>query len=112
MTYLYAYLENNSLIPSEQFGFKAGHSTVEQLLLPYDGITKMVDSGKTVDLTFFYYSKVFDTVYHAILLAKLQCIGIVGHLLKWIEMFLTNRSMMAKVTGVFSESVAVTSGVP
>ena len=112
VTHLYAYLENNSLISSEQFGFRAGHSTVEQLLLTYDDITKMVDSGKTVDLMFFDYSKAFDTVCHAILLDKLQCIGIVGHLLTWIEMFLTNRSMRVKVAGVFSESVAVTSGVP
>ena len=49
---------------------------------------------------------------YVILLAKLRCIGIAGHILTWIEMFLTNRYMKLKVAGVFSESLAVTSGVP
>ena len=54
MTHLYAYLEDNTLISSKQFGFENRHSTVEQLLLSYDDMTKMVDSGNTVDLIFFF----------------------------------------------------------
>ena len=53
LKHLYAYLEDNSLISSEQFGFRACRSTVEQLLLTYDDTIKMVDSGNTVDLMFF-----------------------------------------------------------
>ena len=49
---------------------------------------------------------------HAILLTKLRCISIVGHILTLIEIFLTKRLMKVKVAGVFSESVALTSGVP
>ena len=48
------------MILSEQFGFRAGHLAVEQLLLTYDDLTGMVDSGKTVDLMFFNYSEAFD----------------------------------------------------
>ena len=75
------YLDDNNLLSSKQFEFRGDQSTVEQLLLTYNDITSVVNSGKTVDLMFFNYSKAFDTVGHARLLAKLRCIVIVGHVL-------------------------------
>ena len=110
--HIYAYLEENNILSQQQFGFRSGHSTVEQLILTYNEITYLVDQGKTVDLLFFDYSKAFDVVCHHLLLQKLQCLGIEGDLLKWIEVFLMQRTMMVKVADKFSRSVPVTSGVP
>ena len=72
----------------------------------------MIDQGKTIDLVFFDYAKAFDTVCHSILLQNLQCLGIVGDILQWIEVFLTNRSMQVKIAGHLSRCVYVSSGVP
>ena len=107
-----AYLEDNHILSPNQFGFRAGHSTVDQLLLTYNDITNMVDNGEVVDLLFFDYSKAFDTVCHRVLLQKLSCLGITGEVLNWIEVFLTSRSMKVKVSDCFSRPVSVTSGVP
>ena len=109
---LVEYLEENSLLDSNQFGFRSGHSTVDQLLLTYTEITSMVDSGMSVDLIFFDYAKAFDTVCHGILLTKLRYLGIHGHLLNWIEFFLTNRTMQVRVGGKLSYPKEVVSGVP
>ena len=106
------YLDINSIISEEQFGFRASHSTVDQLILTYNDITRMLDDGRIVDLVFFDFTKAFDLVNHHILFAKLRSLGITGNILNWICSFLTNRSMKVRVAGILSDSVPVTSGVP
>ena len=85
---------------------------MNQLILTYNDITVAVDEGLTVDLVFFDYSKAFDRVSHPILLEKLLSIGVHPSLVSWIEVFLTQRSMVVRVTDRISHSVPVTSGVP
>ena len=66
-----------------QFGFRSGHSTNYQLLLivKYNDITGLVDSGLVVDLVFFDYSKAFDTVRHVVLIQKLFDMGVCQQIL-------------------------------
>ena len=106
------YLTVNSLISNYQFGFRAGHSTLDQLLLTYNDISLSMDEGKAVDLVFFDYSKAFDKVSHIVLLNKLFKIGVSTQLLRWIRCFLMSRVMQVKVSSTMSEAVPVTSGVP
>lgn len=110
--HLQDYLNDNTLLSHHQFGFRRGRSTMEQLLLVYENISASMDSGNTVDLVLFDYSKAFDVVCHQILIAKLQSIGIDGQLLKWIASFLTGREMQVSVKGHLSGGRAVNSGVP
>ena len=56
--------------------------------------------------------KVFDTVPHQRLLAKLSSYGIVGKTLEWIKSFLTSRRQRVVVNGEVSGWSDVTSGVP
>ena len=106
------YLSVNSLIVHEQFGFRAGRSTSDQLLLTYNDISLSLDNSKVVDLVFFDYSKAFDKVSHIILLNKLFKIGVSTQLLRWIRCFLMSRVMQVKVSSTLSDAVPVTSGVP
>ena len=106
------YLDSNNIISEQQFGFRAGHSTVDQLILTYNDISFSTDCGNSTDLILFDFSKAFDLVNHSIMLNKLQHIGITGQICDWIGSFLTDRSMKVRVAGVLSDSVAVTSGVP
>ena len=58
-------------------------------------------------------SVAFDTVDHAILLDWLQhCYGISGHVLRWIESYLTGRSQFVRFNGETSGTTMVTSYVP
>ena len=106
------YLSEHDLLSHHQFGFRRGRSTVEQLLLVYEDIYRVIDSGKTADLILFDYSKAFDKVCHQILLEKLKSIGIDGKLLNWITSFLEGREMQVAVKGQLSSCRPVESGVP
>ena len=110
--HLMDYLSEHNILTHHQFGFRRGRSTVEQLLLVYEEIYRVVDSGKTMDLILFDYSKAFDKVCHKILLDKLKSIGIDGKLLNWIASFLEGRKMQVAVKGQLSNCRPVESGVP
>ena len=112
VNHIFEYLNENGLISRYQYGFRAGHSTVDQLIDTYNDITLMLDDYKIVDLVFFDFSKAFDTVCHSILLQKLNCIGIRGDIISWIKGFLNDRTMRVRVGDAYSMSVPVTSGVP
>ena len=79
--FVYDYATNNNILCNEQFGFRPGRSTQDQLLLTYNDISYALDHGKNVDLILFDFSKAFDTVCHDILLEKLSKLGITGKLL-------------------------------
>ena len=70
------------------------------------------ETGKTVDLVFFNYSKAFDIVSHQILLDKLYDVGVRRRILDWIREFISNRVMQVRVAGAFSHPAVVTNGVP
>ena len=106
------YLESNSILSSNQFGFRANRSTMDQLLLVYDNVSRLMDAGAVVDLILFDFSKAFDVVIHDLLLAKLKCLGIGGNLLQSIQSFLTNRTMSVGIQGQVSQARPVLSGVP
>ena len=112
VVHLNEYLDMNRIISDEQFGFRAAHSTQDQLLLTYDEISISIDKGQIVDLIFFYFAKAFDKVCHKILLFKLLELGISAEILRWICGFLSNRVMKVRVAGACSYTDPVTSGVP
>ena len=106
------FLEEHNILTDHQFGFRSGRSTVEQLLLVYEEVSRWVDTGRLVDVVLFDYSKAFDVVRHQILLAKLHSVGVQGDVLRWVEHFLTNRVMQVSVKDRKSRPRQVSSGVP
>ncbi|KAK3886186.1 hypothetical protein Pcinc_009646 [Petrolisthes cinctipes] len=103
---------NSVSVSLDEFGFRQGRTVDDQLLLVYDDVTSWLDSGCVVDVVLFDFSKAFDVVCHTILIDKLRHIGVGGRLLDWISDFLTDRTMRVSVSGVFSPSRPVLSGVP
>ena len=110
--HLTSFLESNEILSEHQFGFRAGRSTMDQLILVYDEVSLWVDEGNIVDLILFDFSKAFDLVSHPILLDKLNCLGVDRSQILWIEAFLTRRTMSVSIKGKVSSSHRVTSGVP
>ena len=106
------YLEEHGLLSNMQFGFRKGRSTEDQMLLIYDRVSKLVDTGKIVDVAYLDYSKAFDLVSHQLLIDKLSLLGFDRHILDWIRDFLSGRSMSVLVGGKQSTQCPVTSGVP
>ena len=59
-----------------------------------------------------YFYKAFDKVSHRLLLHKIECYGIKGLVIKWIEIFLIGAVQQIIINGSYSTSKLATSGVP
>lgn len=107
---LYHYLR--PFIHDSQHGFLRGRSTITNLLLLQEFVMSSFDSSCQVDCIYLDFSKAFDRVHHKLLIAKLAGYGVGGKLLKWLESYLTDRTLFVKFNGSTSASLSVQSGVP
>ena len=82
-----------------------GHSVVNHLLLALDNVSYAVS-------LFLDLSKAFDTVNHYILLSKLDLYGIRNIDIQWFRSYLSKRRQKVYVNGMFSDSLAIYTGVP
>jgi hypothetical protein len=57
-------------------------------------------------------SKVFDSINHNILLAKLENVGVSSTCLAWFESYLSERYQAVRINSTLSEKLPVVSGVP
>ena len=78
-TQLYDYLENNSILHKQQYGFRAKKSTIQAFLHFLQYLYKHIDSGNIVFSLFLDFRKAFDCVNHEILLSKLNTCGVRGN---------------------------------
>ena len=107
-----SHLVEEKLLSAKQHGFLTKKSTTTQLLSYLDKCTEIIAAGGVVDTIYFDFAKAFDTVPHQRLLKKIQCYGIGGDILRWIEAFLKERHQVVKVNGVESTVDPVLSGIP
>ena len=102
----------NKLLSDYQHGFVEGRSCTSQLLAFLEAWTRILDSGNAVDAIYLDFRKAFDTVPHRRLLAKLECYGVTGKCLAWINAFLDDRKQRVIINGGESSWEYVTSGIP
>ena len=69
------FLDENKLLSTRQFGFRAKMSTELAATLLLDDVRKNVDKGKLVGAAFIDLSKAFDTISHSKVLTKLPSYG-------------------------------------
>ena len=81
----YHYLTSNKLLPNCQSGFRAKHSTVTSLLETTNEWSINIDNGLLNGVVFIDLKKAFDTIDHAILLAKLTHYGVDENTLRWFQ---------------------------
>ncbi len=60
-------------------------STLTNLLVTEELITKWLDEGSAVDLIYLDFSNEFDLVNHLLLLDKLRGYGIAPIVISWVE---------------------------
>ena len=111
-TQLYAYLKNNGILTSKQFGFRPKLSTGTALAHFTDNILQNMDTGSFTGAVFLDLSKAFDTVDHPLLLQKLTNIGLTTSTTQWFRSYLTNRSQITSVGDAHSASTEKPFGVP
>ena len=88
------YLLENKLLSSQQYGFRANHSTELAALNLIDRLTYDLDNGKIPTNIYIDLSKAFDTLQHETLLNKLAYYGVRGKANDLIRSYLTNRKQI------------------
>ena len=73
------YLLENKLLSSQQYGFRANHSTELAALNLIDRLTYDLDYGKISVNIYIDLAKAFDTLQHETLLHKLAYYGVRGN---------------------------------
>ena len=106
------YFEYNSLFSLNQHGFRAGRSTLTQLLQHFDAINEGLVNNIDTDSIYLDYEKAFDKVDHSLLLAKLSRYQLPDLFVTWVRSFLSNRTQTVVVGGSQSRPQRVISGVP
>ena len=106
------HLSSHHLIRDSQHGFTRGRSCLTNLLEYLESMTKLLDSGKSVDIVYLDFAKAFDKVPIRRLVAKCKGLGLTGNLLAWIEEWLSGREQRVVLNGEFSSWEPVRSGVP
>lgn len=110
---IYFHLNNTAgnLICSQQHGFRAGKSTLTNLVEYTDFTTRNIVGGGQVDTIHKDLRKAFDKIDHKILIKRLHNLGISPCLLKWVYSYITNRIQIVCMNGVKSREIIPTSSV-
>jgi hypothetical protein len=111
-TRLSNFLESNSLLSPQQFGFRSKHSTIHPMTLLLNKLTKASNSKKYSIVIFCDLKKAFDTCNHSTLLNKLYSIGVRGTDLAWFDSYLTNRQRFTSINDIDSSLLTILNGVP
>lgn len=109
---LNSYCSARSIIPIEQFGFRAKSSCEHALLKAMDGWCEAVDGGAWVGALLIDLSRAFDTVPHQMLLHELAAAGCGVGACEWFGSYLTGREQRVVQGQIGAPWMKVTKGVP
>ena len=114
---VYSFLETNNILFFSQYGFRTKRSCEQAIMEVVGYALQAKNKSEECACLYLDLSKAFDTLDHNILLKKLNNYGIRGTANMWFENYLSNRSLIAKVTmspnkAVKSERFDITYGLP
>jgi hypothetical protein len=102
-----AHLEGNSLIYAHQYGFQHGKSTEHNLIQLTNYLHSALNEKKYALGIFLDLKKAFDVCSHAILIRKLDKLGIKNTALSWFKSYLEGRQQRVDINGNLSSSRAL-----
>lgn len=105
-------VEEKNVLPNEQFGFRARHSTVHQVLRIVEFATEGFNVKESTGAVFLDVSKAFDKVWHEGLIHKLSHADIPTGLVRLTGSFLKDRRFRVKLGDTRSSVRTAESGVP
>ena len=105
-------MESNNLFNTDQSGFRKNRSTIDHILRIQNDITNSIHQKKLTIGIFLDFKKAFDLLWKDGLLIKLKQLGIQGKMYRWIEGFLSNRTIQVKVENALSSKYTLENGTP
>ena len=106
------YLIDNNLFSSNQYGFRAQHSTELAALNIVNRLTYLMDQSIIPLNIYIDLSKAFDTLNFEMLLDKLAHYGVLGKANSLIRSYLTDKKQIVDCENTQSIPLIVKSGVP
>jgi Reverse transcriptase (RNA-dependent DNA polymerase)/Endonuclease-reverse transcriptase len=97
---------------NEQFGFRHGHSTTQQLTRLTEHVTKNFNMKRSTGMVCLDIEKAFDTVWHDGLIHKLLINKVPNYLILIIRSYLTHRKLVVNVNSEISSPKSISAGVP
>ena len=102
------YLETESLLSEDQYGFRKGRSTIHSVAQLVNYVNKKMPTlAVYVD-----FKKALDCVQHPALLDKLSSLNVDRSVIKWIGSYLSNRKQRVLANNKYSSYQCITQGVP
>ena len=93
-------------------GLRKTHRTQHSLITMLEKRKSALDKGEKVSVLFMFFSNVFDTVSHDLLLAKLKGYGFSKNVLELMCSYLENPRQLFQFNNNFSLSKKIHAGVP
>ena len=106
------FLNSKNIISNDQFGFRPAHSTIHPMTQILNSVAQAFNSKKHLLIIFCDLKKAFDTCNVAILLKKMQHMGIDGTELQWFSSYLSNRKQFVCIDDCNSALLSILIGVP
>ena len=103
---------SNNILSKYQSGFRFNRQTKDHIFRLIQDVQAAFNRGYKVGSIFIDIEKAFDKVWHAGLLYKLNRLGILNYLGKWIANYLEDRSFIVRCDGVLSTTTPIEAGVP
>ena len=107
---IYNYLEYNSLLYNNQYGFRRERSTSKAIFDVLKNLYEKWNDRMYTGCIFVDFSKAFETINHSILIKKLKLYGFDNSSLKLMENYITTRTQVTNVNGHVSAPKEVQCG--
>ena len=100
------------IIIPEQFGFRNGHSTTQQILRITEHTSHNFNLNRSTGLVLLDIEKAFDSVWHDALIHKLYSLKFPIFLVKIVQSYLCDRKAFVEFNGKNSDRFDIPAGVP
>ena len=101
----------DEMLPLHQFGFREGHSTIQQCHRLVNHIKESLETNKVCASAFLDIEQAFDKVWHQGLLYKLRKL-LPDQIFLILKSYITERYFQVKIENTLSQYYPVQSGVP
>lgn len=106
------FVEDNSILNKEQFGFRKQHSSSHQILRVTRHIRKEWNLRRSTGMVLFDIEKAFDSVWHDGLIFKLNKMGFPKYICAMMKEFTSRRSFRVHINSEKSQAKNIPAGLP
>ena len=109
---LQLFIQQKNLLLKYQAGFRKGRSVIDHTVKLGEHMRRALARKRVMLSCFFDIARAFDTVWHGKLLYQLKQVGISPSLYRFINSFLTGRTMAVRWKNTISPKRTIDTGVP